>query len=172
MKLKITIVFIAFISTISIAQTKVGTIDNEYIISIMPETKTVVKITQAYGAKLDSSFTIKVNNFKAQLEDYKLKEKDMGVLEKKTIQKELTTLEDDIKKYQKNGNTLMGLKKDELMRPLYNKLNAAIATISEENGYTQILTLAGNQFAYIDPKFDITDLVISNLGIIVAAPKQ
>jgi outer membrane protein len=172
MKLKITIVFIAFISTISIAQTKVGTIDNEYIISMMPETKTVVKITQAYGAKLDSSFTIKVNNFKAQLEDYKLKEKDMGVLEKKTIQKELTTLEDDIKKYQKNGNTLMGLKKDELMRPLYNKLNAAIATISEENGYTQILTLAGNQFAYIDPKFDITDLVISNLGIIVAAPKQ
>jgi outer membrane protein len=172
MKLKITIVFIAFISTISIAQTKVGTIDNEYIISLMPETKTVLKITQAYGAKLDSSFTIKVNNFKAQLEDYKLKEKDMGVLEKKTIQKELAALEDDIKKYQKNGNTLMGLKKDELMRPLYNKLNAAIVTISEENGYTQILTLAGNQFAYIDRKFDITDLVISNLGIIVAAPKQ
>jgi outer membrane protein len=172
MKLKITIVFIAFISTISIAQTKLGTIDNEYIISMMPETKIIVQMTQAYGAKLDSSFTIKVNNFKAQLEDYKLKEKDMGVLEKKTIQKELTTLEDDIKKYQKNGNTLMGLKKDELMRPLYNKLNAAIATISVENGYTQILTLAGNQFAYIDRKFDITDLVISNLGIIVAAPKQ
>jgi outer membrane protein len=172
MKLKITIVFIAFISTLSIAQTKVGTIDNEYIIGIMPETKTAIKRTQAYGAKLDSSFTIKVNNFKAQLEDYKLKEKDMGVLEKKTIQKELTTLEDDIKKYQKNGNTLMGLRKDELMRPLYNKLNAAIATISEENGYTQILTLAGNKFAYIDPKFDITDLVINNLGIIVAAPKQ
>jgi outer membrane protein len=171
MKLKITIVFIAFISTISVSQTKVGTIDNEYIISMMPETKTVLKITQAYGAKLDSSFTIKVNNFKAQLEDYKLKEKDMGVLEKKTIQKELATLEDDIKKYQKNGNTLMGLKKDELMRPLYNKLNASIAAISEENGYTQILTLAGNQFAYIDRKFDITDLVINNLGIIVAAPK-
>ena len=172
MKLKITVLLIAFISTISIAQTKVGTIDNDYIISIMPEAKIVLKLTKAYGAKLDSTFTIKVNDFKMKVDDYELKEKDMGVLEKKTIQQELSDLEQDIKLYQKNGNTLMGLKKDELMRPLYNKLNTAIAKISKENGYTQIFTLAGNQFAYIDSKFDITDLVITSLGIIIPKPKQ
>jgi len=172
MKLKITLLLIAFISTISIAQTKVGTIDNDYIISIMPEAKIVVEKTQAYGAKLDSSFTLKVNDFKTKVDDYKVKEKDMGVLEKKTIQKELATLEQDIKQYQKNGNTLMGLKKDELMRPLYNKLNAAIAAISKENGYTQVFTLAGNQFAYLDSKFDITDLVIKKLGIMIPESKQ
>jgi outer membrane protein len=92
MKLKITIILIAFISTISIAQTKVGTIDNDYIISIMPEAKTVIELSQAYGAKLDSSFTIKVNDFKMKVDDYELKEKDMGVLEKKTIQQELGAL--------------------------------------------------------------------------------
>jgi outer membrane protein len=172
MKLKITIVFIAFISTISIAQTKVGTIDNDYIISIMPEAKTVISLTQAYGTKLDSSFTIKVNDFKVKVEDYELKEKEMGALEKKIIQQELSALEEDIKQYQKNGNTLMGLKKDELMRPLYNRLNTAIAAVSKEKGYTQVFTLAGNQFAYIDSAFDITDLVISNLGIIVPEAKQ
>ena len=58
------------------------------------------------------------------------------------------------------------------MRPLYNKLNAAIAKISKEKGYTQIFTLAGNQFAYIDSKFDITELVITSLGIIIPKPKQ
>jgi outer membrane protein len=172
MKLKITVLLIAFVSSISVAQTKVGTIDNEYILSIMPETTTVVAMTQAYGVRLDSSFTIKINDFKTRVDDYKVKEKDMGVLEKATIQKELAALEQDIKQYQKNGNTLMGLKRDELMRPLYKKLNAAIASISKENGYSQIFTLAGNQFAYIDNAFDITELVIKKLGVTIPAPKQ
>ena len=170
MKLKITVLFIAFISTLTIAQSKVGTIDSEYIIGLMPESKMVRELTEAYGAKLDSSFSIKVEEFKAKLEDYKLKEKDMGELEKKTIQKELAGLEQDIKKYQKNGNTLMGLKRDELMRPLYTMLSEAIAFVAKENGYTQILTITGNEFAYIDSKFDITELVLKNLGITI--PKE
>ena len=167
MKLKITVLFVAFISALSVAQSKVGTIDSDYIINSMPESKTVVKMTQRYGAKLDSSFTIKVEDFKSKLEDYKSKEKDMGVLEKKTIQKELEALEQDIQKYKKNGNALMGLKRDELMRPLYKKLNASISVVAKGNGFTQILTIAGNQFAYIDNAFDITVLVLKELGITI-----
>ena len=79
-------------------------------------------------------------------------------------------MEQDIKKYQKNGNTLMGLKRDELMRPLYTMLSEGIATVAKENGYTQILTITGNEFAYIDSKFDITELVLKNLGITI--PKE
>ena len=39
MKLKITVLFIVLMSTLTIAQAKVGTIDSEYIIGMMPETK-------------------------------------------------------------------------------------------------------------------------------------
>lgn len=167
MKLKITVILITFISMFSMAQTKVGTINSDYIINFMPESKIVLKLTAAYGAKLDSSFSIKLETFKVKLADYKAKEKDMGPLEKKTIQQELSELEQDIQKYQKNGNTLMGLKRDELMRPLYQKLNEATALVSKANGYTQVLTTTGNQFAYIDNKFDITGLVIKHLGITI-----
>jgi len=172
MKLKITVLFIAFISTFTIAQSKVGTIDSEYIIGLMPESKMVITLTEAYGAKLDSSFSIKVEDFKARLEDYTLKEKDMGELEKKTIQKELAGLDQDIQKYQKNGNTLIGLKRDELMRPLYAKLSEAISTVSKENGYTQVLTITGNEFAYIDATFDITELVLTKLEVVIPEAKQ
>jgi outer membrane protein len=172
MKLKITVLFIAFISTLTIAQSKVGTIDSEYIIGLMPESKMVIALTEAYGAKLDSSFSIKVEDFKAKLEDYKLKEKDMGELEKKTIQKELSGLDQDIQNYQKTGNTLMGLRRDELMRPLYTKLSKAISIVSKENGYTQILTATGNEFAYVDAKFDITELVLTKLEVVIPEAKQ
>jgi outer membrane protein len=165
MKLKITILFIAFISTLSIAQTKVGTIDSDYIMGLMPEAKVVAARAEAYGAKLDSSFSIKVKSFQAKIEDFKKKEKEMGELMKKTLVKEISAEELDIKKYQSNGNKLIQLKQNELMRPLYNKLQEAINIVSKENNYTQILTITGNQFVYIDDKFDITKLVMDKLGI-------
>jgi outer membrane protein len=51
------------------------------------------------------------------------------------------------------------------MRPLYSKLSIAIQEVAKENGYTQVLTISGNEFVYIDEKFDITSLVMDKLGI-------
>ncbi|MEE9406999.1 MAG: OmpH family outer membrane protein [Polaribacter sp.] len=172
MKSKIIFLFIAFLSTITIAQSKVGTIDSDYIVGIMPEAKIVVDISQKYGARLDSSFSIKVKGFQSKVEDFKKNEKTLGPIAKKTTVAEISALENDIKKYQQNGQKLMQLKQDELMRPLYKKLSEAIKVVAKAGNYTQILTVSGNQFAYIDDKFDITDLVIKNLGIVIPQPKK
>jgi outer membrane protein len=172
MKIKITILFIAFISSFSFAQTKVGTIDSDYIINIMPESKIVVERSQAYGIKLDSSFSIKMKDYEDRVKDFRAKEKEMGELMKKVLVEELTALEQDMKKYQENGNKLMQLKQNELMRPLYKKLNVAVSEIAKENGYSQVFTKAGNQFAYIDEAFDITKLVIAKLGIVEPQIKE
>jgi len=165
MKSKITMVLIAFLSTVSIAQTKVGTIDSEYIVSLMPETKIVIERSQAYGAKLDSSFAIKVEKFQTKLKDFQDNQETLSDLMKKTKNKELAEMEADIKKYQQNGSQLMKLKQNELMRPLYKKLSEAINEVSIANNFTQVLTITGNQFAYVDDKFDITKLVMNKLGI-------
>ena len=167
MKSKIICIAFALISSISIAQSKVGTVDSEYIISLMPETKVVSERSQNYGAKLDSSFTIKVETYKAKIEAFKKNEKTLGELAKQAEYKELAEMEADIKKYQQNGNQLMQLKQDELMRPLYTRLSNAITTVAKANKYTQVLTLTGNEFAYIDNDFDITELVLKSLGIAI-----
>ncbi|MCL7754195.1 OmpH family outer membrane protein [Polaribacter sp. Z022] len=172
MKSKIIFICIAFFSIVSIAQSKVGTIDSEYIVGLMPETKIVLKRSQDYGAKLDSSFSIKLKLYQTKVEAYKKNEKTLGALAKKTEIAELTQMEADIKQYQQNGNKLMQLKKNELMRPLYKKLSDAITAVSKAGNYTQVLTLTGNQFAYIDNKYDITDLVIKHLGIKIPEAKK
>lgn len=165
MKLKITLLFIAFISTISIAQTKTGTINNDYIINLMPEAQIVIKNTQAYGARLDSSFSIKMKEYQDRVTDFRKKEKELGELMKKTLIKEIAALEQDVKQYQQNATKLIQLKQNELMTPLYKKLNEAINQVVKENGYTLILTSSGNDFAYIDEKYDITKLVMAKLGL-------
>lgn len=167
MKIKSIVLLVCFLSIASFAQTKVGTINSDYIIGLMPETKIVMKRSQAYGAKLDSSYSIKLKEYQARVNDFRTKEKnnELGELMKKTLAKEILAMEGDIQKYQDNGSKLMQLKQNELMRPLYAKLNKAIEEIAKANGYSQILTTAGNQFAYIDPKYDITKLVLDKLGI-------
>lgn len=172
MKLKIAAALVIFATSFSNAQNKLGTINSEYIVNLMPESQVAMKSTQEYGLKLDSSFTIKVTDFNIRIEKYTKLEKEMGVLEKKTIQKELTTLEEDLNKYKKNASMLLGLKRDELMRPSYKKLSDVIALVSKENGFTQILTTTGNQFAYLDASLDITLLVLDKLGIVIPEPNK
>ena len=165
MKSKIVFLSALLFSTIAFGQTKLGTIDNDYIINLMPETKIVVKMAQEYGQKLDSSFTIKMKEYQTKVDDYNKNEKEYGELMKKTLISEIQAMEQDIQKYQENGSKLMQLKQNELMRPLYKKLNDVIDLVAKENKYTQILTIQGNQFAYIDEKFDITKLVMDKLGV-------
>ena len=40
----------------------------------------------------------------------------------------------------------------------------AITVIAQADGYTQILTTSGNEFAY-DEKFDLTQKVMDKLGV-------
>ena len=172
MKTIFTCICVALFTTTCIAQSKVGTIDSEYIINLMPETSLVLKKSQAYGAKLDSSFSIKLKEYQTKVETFKKNEKNLGVLAKQTDLQELTELEADIKKYQENGNKLMQLKKNELMRPLYKKISDAISTVAKSGGYSQILTITGNEFVYIDNQFDITELVMNNIGIKIQEPTE
>ena len=87
MKLKIAAALVIFATSFSNAQNKLGTINSEYIVNLMPESQVAMKSTQEYGLKLDSSFTIKVTDFNIRIEKYTKREKEMGVLEKKTIKK-------------------------------------------------------------------------------------
>jgi outer membrane protein len=172
MKLKIAFTLLIISTSFSIAQNKVGTIDSDYIVNLMPETKVAMDTSQKYGSTLDSSFNIQVVDFKNRVDKYTMREKEMGVLEKKTIQQELAALEKELQKYQKNANMLLKLRRDELMRPLYKKLSDLIAVVSKENGYSQVFTITGNQFAYFDSNFDITKLVMDKLGISTPTDRQ
>jgi outer membrane protein len=165
MKSKITILFILFISTVSLAQSKVGTVDTDYVISLMPERQALVIRSQNYGAKLDSTFAIKVNEYQEKLALFQNLAESSNDSIKKVKYEELAEMDQNIKKYKENGNKLMQLKQNELMRPLYQKLSNTIQEIAKEKAYTQILTITGNEFAYIDESFDITQLVMDKLGI-------
>ncbi len=58
------------------------------------------------------------------------------------------------------------------MTPLYKILSDVITEIAKSENYTQILTTSGNEFAFIDNNFDITEKVMAKLGIKISPPAK
>ena len=153
MKLRILAVALFFTSILATGQTKVGSVNSELIVGIMPEMKNVVADLGKYAAKLDSSYQDKVKEYEEKVAAFQ-KLGNVSDNFKKVKLEEITSLEQGLQKSQQNGNQLIQLKRNELLRPLYKKISDAITAIAKAEGYTQILTTTGNEFAYIDENYD------------------
>lgn len=156
---------IAFLLTAVVsAQTKVGTINTEYIVSKMPEFKDVQKKLETYGKTLDTGLKEKFDEYQAKVKDYTEKEATYTDALKELKQKDILKLEEDIQKLRTNSSKLLQVRQDELLRPLYNKIGVEVEKIVQADGFTHVFN-ENNSLIYIDPKFDITIKVMKNLGI-------
>jgi len=152
------------ISSIITAQTKVGTINTEYIVSKMPEFKDVQKNLETYGKTLDSGLKEKFDEYQEKVKAYSEKEASYTEALKKLKQKDIVKLEEDIQKLRNNSGKLLQVKQDELLRPLYKKIGDEVEKIVNAEGFTHIFN-ENNALIYISPDFDITIKVMKQLNI-------
>lgn len=165
MKSKLIVIIALVISSITIAQSKVGTVNSEYIVGKMPQMKQVIERVNNYGKKLDSTFNVKAQDYKTKVESFKTSQPTLSEADKKTKINELAALEQEMAQFRKNGAAMIKLRRDDFLRPLYVKVGELISEIAKADGYTQVLTTSGNEFAFIDDRFDITKKVLDKLGI-------
>lgn len=147
------------------AQTKIGTIDAEYIMSQMPETATVEEGLKTYNTKLQEDLQGTIKNYEDLVAKYQAGSATFTDEEKATKESEIITLENDIKNFRQKANVLMQVKRSELTKPLYLKIDEAMKVIIAEEKYTQIFNTSVNGLAYADEKYDITEAVMKRLGI-------
>jgi outer membrane protein len=161
---------IAIIFSIQLnAQSKVGTVDVEYIISNMPELEQVRTDVTSYNDGLESQSKLKINTFQTLVDSYQQNESTYNEAIKKEKQSEIIALENDIKQFQQNSNKLIQLKQDELIQPLYQIIGDALNAVSKEEKFTQVFTI-NNNIVYLDPKMDLTVKVMKKMGLPI--PKE
>lgn len=157
-----------FIGLSTFAQGKVGAVDIDYILSKMPEMTTVKTQLETYGKQLDVDLNKKIDEYKKLAEAYKAGEATFTPEVKKTKQTELLTLDADIQKFQQNGAKLMEIKQQEYLQPLYKKIGEALDKVAKAQNYTQVMQ-ATPDMVYLDPSYDLTLPILSELGITVTA---
>lgn len=119
----------------------------------------MVKLIEAYQKQLVSEYELKSLEFEALLDEYKEKE---GVLSDEEITPKLQKLQDLNKELEELRNEFdqkIFAKEKELLKPLNEKIKAAIEEVSKEHGYTHVVEK--KNFYYISDTFDANALVIA-----------
>lgn len=169
----ITGLFLLLCGTV-VGQHKIGYVNLEAVLSVMPETKTMNQQLQTYQQKLGQALQTKDNYFQLKLQEYQEK------AEAGATEAELKPQEDELKKLQTELQTLQAdseqkliQKQQDLMAPVLEKIEALIKEIATTKKLDYILNSAtnGNSVLLQAPDQDnITKDLLDKLGIKLPEP--
>lgn len=167
-KIILTLTVVAF-SLVSFGQ-KYAYIDSEYILNSMPS----YTEAQAELDRLSVEWQKEIETKFKKIDDmYRKYQQDAVILPEETKvkrQNEIITAENEAKDLQKKRFGTEGdlyKKREELMKPIQDRVFTAIEEYARERGYAFVFDKAGAMtIVYADSKFDINDAVLTKLGVV------
>ncbi|MCY4419585.1 MAG: OmpH family outer membrane protein [Cytophagales bacterium] len=142
---------------------KTGYTSVEYILSLLPESKSVEADLESYKKQLTARLDSKMEEFKRKGEDLQRNHQNMNDLERADKQEELQILQQSILKFQQESERSMAKKQEELLKPLFDKIQRAIDKVSEQYGYAYVFK--AEALLYAKEGDDISNLILKELGI-------
>lgn len=149
---------------------KIGYTNVDYILGLLPEAKEISNQLTSYQKQLQNQLKSKYQEFQDKLADYQQKAStgDMIPEVMKDKEAELASLRESIQKFQKDADESIQKKQTELLQPAYDKIQNAIDSVADENGYTHVFTSDVGSYPvllYVRDQDNLTDLVLLKLGI-------
>ena len=146
--------------------TKIGYINKQEILVVMPEYNDAMKVLEdmnlkyiTEGKKLEEEFQRKYQEYASQAETL-----DAAIRQYK--ENELARLQQSIQEFTKSADETLKKKQQELFVPIIAKMDAAIAKVGEQNGFTIILDNTAGIIAYKSAQaIDVAALVKKALGL-------
>jgi len=147
-------------------EVKIGYVD---IVKIFSEYKETVEAEKIYNQEVEA-WKKKASEMEAELAKLRdeIQSQSLMLSEDKIAEKKLQ-FEQKLKEYQQYMNEIFGeggkaaQRNKELTQPIVEKINAVIAKIAEEEGYTIILNASQDVILYAKKSIDITDKVMERL---------
>jgi len=140
LKVLVVAVSLLMVGNVSIAQTKIGYIDAETILYLMPEVgriDSLVRIYQVDTVAREYSSLIQTYQYKDSILRDSVHPAPAAV--KQQIQKELAELGPTLQNWQQIGQEAVQNKQNQLLAPVMRKINDAINAVAKEKGYTYVL---------------------------------
>ncbi|MGK9476617.1 OmpH family outer membrane protein [Melioribacter sp. OK-6-Me] len=163
---KILLLILAF-SSVSFAQLKIGYVDSEAIMSQLPEAQDAQKKLDAIIKEWQEELNKLEKDWKTKYEDYEKRKLILSEQKRVEIEKELVQLEEQISKFRQEKFGVKGelfQKKEELDKPILNRIFNAIEEVAKENDFDFIFDKSGDiMFLYAKEEYDVTNLVLEKL---------
>ncbi|HRG60184.1 MAG TPA: OmpH family outer membrane protein [Bacteroidia bacterium] len=159
---------IILFTVISASAQKYAYVDSDYILSNIPEYKSAQQQIDNLSVQWQKEIEVKYSEidklYKAFQAEQILLTDDM----KKKRETEIIAKEKEVKELQKSKFGVDGelfKKRQDLVKPIQDKVYNAIKALAEKSTYAVVFDKAsGTTMLYTNPKYDKSDLILSNLG--------
>ena len=151
------------------AQVKVGYADYELVIVQMADYKKVQETLQSQAQKDQTALRAQEQVLQERLADYQQKQALLSADARQTREQELIKLQGELQQTQQQKLQALGQQEQELMGPLFERLQTAIDEVSRAEGLTMVFGVrAGGDPVVLyasDAAVDITAKVMEKLGV-------
>ncbi|HOZ52716.1 MAG TPA: OmpH family outer membrane protein [Chitinophagaceae bacterium] len=147
------------------AQQKIGYINSQEIVSMMPEAKKASADVQAYKKSFETEMVTMQKELETKFKAYQDGAKTMSEPIKAVKEKELQDLQGRMGSFEQTANEKIEDKLQELLAPINDKAQKAIEAVAKEKGYTYILDTSVGAILYALPSDNILEAVKAKLGI-------
>jgi len=155
--------------TIAAQTLKLAHLNSQEILTAMPETTTAQNTLKSLQDKYLTEIQKTQDEFQKKMADYQkaVQAKTLPENIEERRRKELEDMASRAQQFQKDAQTNLQKKEQELMAPIYTKLDDAIQRIGAAEGYTYIFDLARMPVAYVNTatSVDLTSKVKASMGI-------
>lgn len=161
----IMIMMLAATTAWSQSNLKIGYIDSQELIDLMPEKDSVEAQLMAYQKSLEEQIGAMYLEYQNKVQDYSNNLDGMSDIIKQTKEREIADLETRITEFQQSAESDFAMKQQQLFDPLITKAKNAISQVAKANGFTYILDISMGTVLYYESGEDVLPLVKAKLGL-------
>jgi len=147
------------------AQSKIGYINFQQLISLMPETKTIKSQLDIYSKQFTDQLAAMNTELQTKGQDYQKNSATMTDAIRSAKQAELQDIQKRMQDFQNTAQQKYDEKTNELSKPLIDKARAAVADIAKEKGYAYILDSSQVTLLVSPPADDVFEAAKVKLGV-------
>ena len=140
------------------AQSKIGYINTNQLMELLPEMKTLQVQMQAYQKTFSDQLATMSSELQSKGQDYESKRSTMTDAARTAAESELQDMQTRISSFQSNAQKQIEAKSNELLKPLTDKVRTAIQEVAAAKGYAYVLDSS------------TTELIVSPAGDDLMAP--
>ena len=159
------IVVLAFLSVL-VSEFKIGYLNADKILTELDEVRQVQIQLEKEQRKIESDYMNLEMELDSLFRSYEQQKMLMSEERRTKLEKTLTDKQAEIQRFQAEKVGPQGeIYKihDQLMAPVYAKIDGAIQKVGKQEGYDYIFNVVSGGIVYALPQYDLTDLVVKEL---------
>ncbi|QKJ29111.1 OmpH family outer membrane protein [Mucilaginibacter mali] len=157
------------LSSYAKAQTKIGYLNFQNVVTADPEFAKVTTQINAYQQQFVETIKGINTEYQTKLDEYNAKRATMTDAQRTKAESELTDLQKRLNDQNTNAQNLVNQKYGELTKPLVDKWKAAVNQLAKEKGYTYVIDSSQVELL-VAPDGDNLEAAVKAKGGVTAAP--